>query len=330
MKKIKRLIVIGFGIFLIMLLSMWSAAAIYYSNLPWHFLRLVSAAAFLLLTISFLIFIKPFYKAVFVFLSLFAVILVWWFLIPASNNRQWQQDVAVLPYARIDGNQVIVHNIRNNAYRSETDYIPAYYDKAFDLSKLQGAELFICFWGPKLIAHTILSFHFDDGQYLCVSIETRKEVGEEYSSVKGFFKQYELIYVVGDEKDLIRLRTNFRKEDVYLYRLNISPLIVREVFLDYLKTINQINEKPQWYNALTQNCTTAIRGHTVPYVHGKLNWKMIANGYLDSLLYERKVINTGLPFEQIKAKCLINEKALKAGDNADFSSIIRDGLPKPN
>jgi hypothetical protein len=311
------------------IMVLWAMAAIYYSNLPWSFLRIWAAIAFPI--VCFLIFftIRSFRKAVLVFLAVFAVVLVYWLLIPPSNNRDWQPDVKILPSVQIDGNMITVRNIRNCDYRTDTDYTVSYYDKTFDLSKLQGADLFICFWGPTLIAHTIMSFDFDDGQYLCISIETRKEKGEEYSAVKGFFKQFELIYIVADERDLIGLRTNFRKETVYLYRLTAKPPLVREVLLDYLRSVDKLNSHPEWYNALTENCTTAIRGHAAPYTHGKMSWKIIANGFLDTLLYERKAVDTNMPFEQLKAKSQISEKAVKAGNSSDFSKIIRKELPNP-
>jgi hypothetical protein len=129
---------------------------------------------------------------------------------------------------------------------------------------------------------------------------------------------------------LIRLRTNFRKETVYLYRLTSKPPLVREVLLSYLKSVDKLNNHPEWYNALTENCTTAIRGHTAPYTHGRLSWKLIANGYLDTLLYERKAVDTNMPFEQLKALSQISDKALKADNSNDFSKIIREGLPNPH
>ncbi len=312
------------------IMLLWSMAAIYYSNLPWPFLRSGLAIAYPVICFAIFFAVKPYRKALLVFLAVFAVILIWWLLIPASNNRDWQPDVKVLPSAEIKGNLLTVHNIRNCSYRSETDYTPSYYDKTFDLSKLKGADLFICFWGSPLIAHTIMSFCFEGDQYLAISIETRKEKGEEYSAVKGFFKQYELIYILGDERDLVRLRTNFRKETVYLYRLTAPPALVREVLLSYLKSVNRLNTRPEWYNALTENCTTAIRGHTAPYTHGKLSWKLIVNGYLDEMLYERKAVDTSMPLEQLKALSKINDRALKAGNGDDFSVKIREGLPNPH
>jgi hypothetical protein len=324
MKRFLKLTANGLFAIVAAIMTLWAMTAIYYSNLPWHSLRAAAAVIFLIVCAVIFFAVKPFRKAVLFFLAAFAAVLVWWLLIPPSNNRNWQPDVAMLPSAVFDGNMVTIRNIRNCDYRTETDYTVLYYDKKFDLSKLQGADLFICYWGPTLIAHTIMSFDFADGQYLCISIETRKEKGEEYSAVKGFFKQYELIHIVGDERDLIGLRTNFRKETVYLYRLTASPVLVREVLLDYLKSINKLDQQPEWYNALTDNCTTAIRGHAKAYTHGKMSWKILANGYLDTLLYERKAIDTNMPFEQTKAISRINDKARKAGSGSDFSIMIRD------
>ena len=330
MKRVWSVIAAGMVLMPALLMTLWAILAIYYSNLPWHFLRLVAAIVFPVICIVIFAAVRPFRRAVLYFLGVFSVILVWWLLIPPSNNRHWQPDVAVLPSAVIDGDILTIRNIRNCEYSTKTDYVVSYYDRTFDLSKLQGADLFISFWGSPVIAHTLMSFCFEDDQYLCVSIETRKETSEQYSAVKGFFKQYELIYILGDERDLIKLRTNFRKETVYLYRLAAEPELVREVLFDYVKSVNELNSKPQWYNALTQNCTTAIRGHTAPYTHGKMSWKILANGYLDSLLYERGVIDTTMTFEQIKALSRINDKALKAGNSDEFSIIIREGLPNPH
>lgn len=330
MKRFFRLTAIGLFAVVAVMMTLWAVGAITYSNLPIHWMRMACAVFFVIAAVALFFWIKRFYKAVLAFGVLWGVVLVGWLLIPPSNSRDWQPDVATLPSAVIDGNVLTVHNIRNCDYRTETDYKVSYYDKTFDLSKLQGADLFICFWGSPLIAHTIMSFCFEGDQYLCISIETRKEKGEAYSAIKGFFKQFELIYIVGNERDLIRLRTNFRKETVYLYRLTAKPELVREVLLDYLKSINQLNQKPEWYNALTQNCTTTIRGHTVPYAHGKISWKFIANGYLDTLLYERKAIDTSLTFEQVKTISRINDRALKTDNSDDFSVMIRDGLPNPH
>jgi hypothetical protein len=264
------------------------------------------------------------------FLVLFGmVIAAWWLLIPPSNNRNWQPDVAILPWAEVKDNLVTVHNIRNIDYRTETDYSVHHYDRTFDLTKLQSVDLFLVYWGSPSIAHTIVSFSFGDENPLSFSIETRKEVGEEYSAVKGFFKQFELTYVVADERDVVRLRTNYRTgEDVYLYRLKVPIDFARKVLLDYLHKVNSLKDHPEWYRALLTNCTTSILRHTTPYnPDARFDWRLIANGYLDEMLYERGRLDQTLPFAELKKRSLINQRT-KATDKAgDFSRLIRVGLP---
>jgi hypothetical protein len=261
------------------------------------------------------------------FLALFVMVLVWWLNIPASNDRQWQADAAELPYATIEGDRVTVHNIRNFIYRTETDFTPAYYTKTFDLSKLDSIDLFAIYWMGPAIAHAIVSFGFGGEDFLAVSIEARKELGEGYSTVKGFFRQYELLYVVADERDVIRLRTNFRKnppEDVYRYRVQASPATARAFFLDYLKSINEIRDRPQFYNTLTDNCTNVIWMHAhvnperVPF-----SWKLLASGYAPEYLYDMGTLDTSIPFSELMQRAHINRIAQSLNDAPDFSRRIR-------
>jgi len=259
----------------------------------------------------------------------FVALLIWFFSLAPSNSREWQADLAVLPWAEISGDKISLHNIRNCDYRTETDFSCDYYEQNFDLATLQTLDLLLVYWGSPHIAHTMLSFGFADGEQVCFSIETRKEVGEEYSAVKGFFRQYEKIYVVADERDVVRLRTNFRKEDVYLYRLLVKPEVARAVFLDYLGEVNRLKVQPGWYNALTGNCTTSIRQHTRPYnPNARLDWRMIVNGYLDQMIYERGFLGQELPFAELRQRSYINPKAQTADDSPLFSWQIREGLPE--
>jgi hypothetical protein len=189
-------------------------------------------------------------------------------------------------------------------------------------------DLYLVYWGSPNIAHTMMSFGFKGDQYVCISIETRKEVGEGYSTVKGFFKQYELTYVVADERDVVRLRTNYRHEDVYLYRLNAPLEVKHKVFLDYLRSINSLKQQPEWYNALTSNCTSNIRGHTKPFnPNASWSWKLIINGYLDEFAYAKGTLNTSLPFPELKKRSHINPQAQAADNDPAFSRLIRVGLP---
>jgi hypothetical protein len=261
-----------------------------------------------------------------------AALMFWWSMIPASNNRDWQPDVAVLPYATIDGDRVTLHNIRNFAYRTATDFTPRYYDKTVDLQRLESVDLISSYWAGEAIAHLLVSFGFGGQDYVAISIETRKERTEDYSSIKGFFKQYELIYVVADERDVIRLRTTYRQppEAVYLYRTRIPPARARRLFLDYVREINRLVEQPAFYNTLTTNCTTNILFHVrASGGIARYNWKILLSGYAPAYAYEGGGLDTSLSFADLKQRSHINARAQAAGDAADFSQRIRAGLPRP-
>jgi hypothetical protein len=226
-----------------------------------------------------------------IFVLAVAAFAVAWSTVKPSNDRDWQPDVAVLPYATFDGDMVTIHDIRNFEYRTETDYTPRYYDKTFDLRELETADLITSYWMGDAIAHVMMSFGFAERDFVTVSIETRKEKGESYSTLNGFFRNYELIYIVADERDLIRLRTNYRKdppEEVYLFRTNAPKENVRRLFLDYFKTINSLRAQPQFYNTLTTNCTTNVIMHTkVNPGGGHYSWKVLLSGYAPQYAYDR-------------------------------------------
>lgn len=270
-------------------------------------------------------------------LALFALALVAflirWHGVQPSNDRAWQPDVAVLPFATFDGDLVTIHNIRNFDYRTETDYTPRYYDKTYDLRKLDSVDLIAVYWMGDAIAHIMVSFGFADQDFVTASIETRKERGESYDTLKGFFRQYELIYVIGDERDLIRLRTNYRKdppEDAYLYRTNAPPEDVRRFFLSYLDKVNELKEHPAFYNTLTTNCTTNVLMHArVNAGRGAYSWKILLSGYAPLYAYENGRLDTSVPFEELRRRSRVNAAAQAADQAADFSQRIRAGLPKP-
>lgn len=258
----------------------------------------------------------------------FLLVLVWWLTLQPSNGRDWLPDLATLPYAEIAGNKVTIRNIRNCDYRSPTDFTVRHYDRTFDLDKLRTADLFLVYWASPAIAHAMLSFGFEGGDYVCFSIETRKERGETYSTLKGFFRQFELTYVVADERDAVRLRTNYRKgEDVYLYRVRSEPELARKVFLDYLGRVNSLKERAKWYNALTSNCANNVFRHVTPYMDAPWSWHILLPGRLDERIYQRGNLDQTYPFADLKRLSLINDRARKADEAPDFSRRIREGLP---
>ena len=259
-----------------------------------------------------------------------ALAFAWWCSRRPSNTRDWQPDVARVATAEVQDQRVTVKNVRNFHYRSATDFDERWEERRLDLAKLDGLDIFFSYWGAPLIAHTIMSWSFADGQHLAVSIETRKTKNQEYSTLAGFFRQYELIYVAADERDVIKLRTNIRGEDVYLYRLRTTQRAAKILLLDYFDAMNALARRPRWYNALVTNCTTAIRQRVI-HAGGKmpLSWKLFANAYLPELLYERGSLDASRPFDELRAMSRINDRARAAGAAEDFSARIRDGLPMP-
>jgi len=311
----------------LLMISLWAVAALYFDvRVAW--LRLPLAVIYAMALLAVWIVVKRRWLAVAATLAGFVLVLGWWFTLQPSNERAWQPDVAVLPYADINGNQVTIHNIRNCDYRTETDFDVQHYDQTFDLEKLRTVDLYMVYWGAPYMAHTMMSFGFAGGDYVCFSIETRKQIGQSYSAIRGFFRQFELTYVVADERDVVRLRTNYRQgEEVYLYRLRGTPTQARKFFLDYVRRMNRLREHPKWYNALTDNCTTGIRVQRAASDRAPWDWRMLANGYGDELLYERGMIDTNLPLPELKARARINERARAADKAADFSRQIREGIP---
>src|SRR4051812_25381906 len=239
----------------------------------------------------------------------------WWRGLRPSNDRDWRPEVARLATAEIDGERGTVRNVRNFRYRSVGDFDERWEERRLDLARLDGLDVFFIDWGAPLINHTILSWSFADGQRLAISVEVRKRKAQKYSAWRALFRQYELVYVAADEADLIKLRTNYRREQVYLYRVRTSRAAARNLLVDFLQAMNAIARQPLWYNALAANCTTIIRQRVV-HAGGRLplSWRIFANAYLPEYLHRRGTIDDSLPFAQLKRLSHINARALAAGD----------------
>ncbi len=303
----------------------WAFGALWF-DFPDQSLGRWVAAGFLVMALLTAVFLKPFWRGKLVVAAGVLLAMAWWFTLQPRQYRDWKTEVALLPHARIDGDVVSIHNVRNFDYRSETDFTPQYEMRQYHLSKLRGADVFITYWGSPHMAHPIVSFDFGTDGRICFSIETRPEKGESYSALGGLYRQFELIYVAAEERDVIRLRTNYREgEDVYLYRLKAPR--VREAFMEYVNVINGLRDTPRWYNAITNNCTTAIRHQRASTGRAPWDWRMLVNGYGDQLLYERRGIDTSMPFDELKRMSHINAKALAADKDPDFPEKIRAGLP---
>jgi hypothetical protein len=310
---------------LLLIGALWAFGALWF-DFPQPGMKPWPAAIFGALVVLIPILLRPRWRAKMVITVLIVLVLTWWLTLQPRQYREWKTEVALTPHAVIDGDVVTIHNVRNFEYRTDTDFTPRYELRRLDLKNLEGVDVFVNYWGSPYMAHPIVSYDFGKDGRICFSIETRPEKGEAYSALGGLYRQFELTYVVADERDVIRVRSNYRKgEDVYLYRLK-APL-VKESFLEYVRTVNELHETPRWYNAITNNCTTAIRHQRASDTRAPWDWRMLVNGYGDELLYERKGIDTSMPFPELKKISRINDRAKSADQDPDFSERIREGLP---
>jgi hypothetical protein len=319
----------GVAVLVVILLASWAMAALYF-DLPIVSWRVPAAVVFGMFVLSLLILSRARRLGLAIVFTSFVFVLLWWLSLQPSNDRDWQPDVARTAWAEINGDQVTIHNFRNCDYRTETDYTAVWETRMVDLSRLRGLDVFITYWGSPWIAHPIVSFDFGDQGHVAMSVETRKQVGETYSAVRGFFRYYELIYTIADERDVVRLRTNYRTgEEVYLFHTRATPEQVRAIFLDYLSRANRLRDHAEWYNALTNNCTTNIAPH-VAKARGRTvrwDWRILLNGKADEMMYERGDLAGDLPFAELKQKAHINATARTADHASDFSRLIREGRP---
>lgn len=306
---------------------LWGTLAIYYSNLPWATARIALAAIFAVVMVWALWYSQRRHMTAFAAV-LFLCVVAWWISISPRDDRNWRPDVAVMPRATIEGDRVRLSGFRNFDYRSLTDFTIRHEEREVQLSHLTGLDFYISFFTEGPVGHTFVSFIFDNAPPVSISIEARPEVGRQFSPIPSLFKQFELIYVVGDERDIVRQRTNFRGEPVYLYHLNTSPEDARRLFLVYLGRVNQLAERPEFYNLLTNNCTINIVRHAnAAGRSGRFSFRHLLNGLIDVYLYASGRMASDLPFDELRRRSRINEAAMAADDAPDFSQRIRVGLP---
>jgi Domain of unknown function (DUF4105) len=305
--------------------TVWGAMALHFDGPDPGWLRQALAVGFLLLmALAALMVPQP--AGSLACSVLFGAVLLWWLQIAPSNDRDWEPEYARLPLAAREGNLITIRNIRDFSYRSETDFTPAYYDATYDLEALDSVDLVSSYWAGDAIAHVFVSFGFRDGRHLAISVETRRERGETYSTLAGFFRHYELIYVVADERDLIGLRTDIRRERVYLYRLQLSPDVVRRLFLSYVERITALAAQPEFYDTLTNNCTTSILGRAnavSPAI--AYSWRILASGHAAEYAYELGLLDSSLPFTELRQRSRVQRPA-HAAIGSDFSAEVRRGL----
>ncbi|MEX0642009.1 MAG: DUF4105 domain-containing protein [Pirellulales bacterium] len=247
-----------------------------------------------------------------------------------SNFRDWVPEQAVLPSVDIRGNQAIVRNVRNCKYFANDMYMVDYYDKSIDLNRVRGVDYIVVpFEGMPALAHVMLSFQIDgaDGKsdHVAVSVETRKEKNEKYNPVKGSINQYELIYVVADERDVIQYRTVYNGENLYLYHTTASPEAAQALLVDVLNRVNQITKSPEFYDTLTNNCTSNIVRHVNRIKPNRIvaDYRALLPGYSDQLAYDEGLIERHGTFAETKEQAYVNPLAQRYAGREDFSELIR-------
>ncbi|WP_367607646.1 DUF4105 domain-containing protein [Legionella sp. W05-934-2] len=321
------------GLFLVKLgFILWAAGALYYIklDLPLSYVNGVLSISFTLFGIWVFWLEKTKRWVRGYYLLYIGLLISWWSLMTPSHDRPWLKEVAVMPKAYINGDTVRITGVRNFDYRSRDDFTVKYEERTVQLSHLVGLDLYISYFMPGPVGHTFVSFIFDNAPPLSVSIETRPEIGESFAPIASMFRQFELIYVVGDERDIVRVRTNFRNEQVYLYRIRMSKQKLRELFLVYLRRINELADNPEFYHLLSNSCTINI----IRYANkagrvGRIDFRHYLNGLIDSYFYSQGQLKpTDIPFVELRQQSNINKKAQQANDSTDFSQKIRSGLPE--
>lgn len=327
-RRLGRWLLKALGLLCRVLITAWGALAIYYSNLPWAPLRLLFACMFV--GGGVVAFWLPQSRRAFViFAALVVVVLSWWVTIRPSQSRDWKPDVRVVPRAHVDGDNVTLTSVRHFEYRSRTDFTPHYETREVQLSHLTGVDFFVSRWSDGPVAHTFLSFVFDNAPPVCVSIEARLENNETYAALASCFKQFELIYVVGDERDIVRVRTQHRNEKVQLFHTRATPEGVRRIFMSYIDRINALADQPEFYHLLSNNCTVNIDRHVnLDGRDSPFDLRLLLNGYIDAYAYVKDILDTSMPLEELRERSLINEDAQAADLDPDFSKRIRERRPK--
>jgi hypothetical protein len=253
-----------------------------------------------------------------------ALALLWWRSIRPSHQRVWADDVAQLLHGQVEGHRATLHHVRNFTWRRDDDYDVRWETRVYDLDHLAGADAILSYWDSPAIAHAMISFGFDDGRHLVFSVEIRKKRGEAFSEIGGFFKQFEMILVAADERDIVRVRTNVRGEDDYLFPLVLQPATARALFVSYIDAANALVARPAFYNTITSNCTTLVYRMARQLNPGlPMDPRLLLTGYLQGYLRDNGAIDASEPAAVQRARARITERARRSGPHDDFSRAIR-------
>jgi len=314
----------------VVLVSIWGSFALSYQARGGRVLRSICVGLWIIFSLAMLLLMMRGHVTLAfpAFALAFAALLLWWRTILPSNDRIWADDVAQLTTGIVDGERVVLHNVRHFDWRSRTDYTQRWETRSYDLCRLNSVDMVLSYWSMSAIAHVLISFGFDDGQHVVFSVEIRRERTESFSEIGGFFKEFELSIVACDERDVIRVRTNVRGEDDYLYRIRMPVANMRSLFLSYVNEANELARTPRFYNTITVNCTTLVY-QLMKRIVGQLplDYRLLLSGYLPGYVYKVGGLDTRYPLWELRELGRITERARKSDRSATFSADIREGVP---
>ena len=310
--------------------ALWAAAALWYQAPGGTALKIAIIITWAAFSVTMLVLLWQLRIALglLLFAAVFACLLIWWTRLPPTNDHVWADDVARITTGTIEGNRVTLHNVRNFDWRSKTDYTQRWETRTYDLDRLSSVDMIMSYWTGPAIAHMLISFGFDDGEHVAFSVEIRRQKTQEFSEIGGFFKEFELSIIAADERDVIRVRTNIRGEQDYLYQLRMPLTAMRSLFLGYIGEANSLVDSPRFYNTITVNCTTLVY-HMMKRIvgHLPLDYRLLLSGYLPEYVYGVHGLDQDYSIEELKARGYITERAKRSDRSPNFSADIRRGLP---
>ena len=322
---------IGLVAFIVCVCAIWGCLALWYRLPGGRTWRVLAAAIWMLAGLVILSAVSPAHvlSAVALFAVLFGGLLLWWIRLTPSNDRVWADDVAEMTSGTVLANRAVLRNVRNFDWRTDADYTQRWETRSYDLDRLDTLDMILSYWTVSAIAHVLISFGFDDGNHVVFSVEIRREKHQRYSALGGFFKQFELSILAADERDVIRLRTNVRGEDDYLYRIRLSKPAMRSLFVAYVEQANSLVRTPRFYNTVTVNCTTLIY-RMLQRIVGRLpmDFRLLFSGYLAAYVYKVGGLDRRFSLDQLRSLGRITERARSADRSRAFSADIRHGVPR--
>jgi hypothetical protein len=321
-----RAAVAGLVVLVTVLSGAWGAMALWYQLPLGSVMRTVVSTVWLIGVIVLLVLaaVQRSWLPLGAYVLAYLVLMGWWMTIKPSNDRVWSDDVAKLLSGKVEGSQVTLQHVRNFNWRTDSDYDVHWETRQYDLDRLVSTDAVLSYWGSPAIAHAMISFGFDDGRHVVFSVEIRKERGESYSPIGGFFRQFETILVAADESDIIRVRTNVRGEDDYLYPLQMDKPAMRALFLSYVQAANELVDKPMFYNTLMSNCTTIVY-RMARQISPDLprDYRLLLTGYLPEYFHDVGVVDRSISTERLRQRSRITEQARRSGPQDDFSTMVR-------